>query len=156
VQPNALDVVQPSGLPVRQGLALSRRQLLKSLVAIPLAAAALSAPVFVGVASAEVVMAVIAVVGIVLALVRLFGNSAPGLGDLMALQLRLLLNISAQLENVQRGINVILTRLDDLERLVEAVPAKTVEEMSKSRILGVSTLYGEMMQACAAAKADRV
>jgi hypothetical protein len=126
---------------------LTRRSVLKSLAAIPLAAAAITLSPLAAVVTAEVVTVVVAVVGIVLALVRMFGKSGPGIADLLNVQVQLLLNITAQLENVQRGIELILTRLDDLERVIGKIPVRTVEAINKHRILGISRLYREKLDA---------
>jgi hypothetical protein len=139
--------------PVQRG-ALSRRSVLKSLAVIPLAAVAVTLSPLAGVVYAEVITVIVAVVGIVLALVKMFSKSGPGIADLLNLQVQLLLNITAQLENVQEGIELILTRIDDVERLIGDIPVRTVEAINKHRIVGISRLYNEKKDAFYAVKAQ--
>ena len=126
---------------------VSRRSLLHLLLAVPAAGLITVLPPLVGPAAAEVFTVIAAVVGIVVSVVKLLGSSGPSLGSLLHMQMQLMVKISAQLDVLQRTMNVILSRLDDIEHLIGQTPIRTVEAINKHKILGLSQLYDEKMKA---------
>jgi hypothetical protein len=136
----AIAVAAPRGF-------VSRRRLLQLLLAVPAAGLITALPPLVGPAAAEVFTIIAAVVGIVVSVVRLLGSSGPSIGSLLHMQMQLMAKISAQLDVLHRTMNLILTRLDDIEHLIGQTPVRTVEAINKHRILGLSQLYGEKMRA---------
>jgi len=126
---------------------MSRRSVLGLFLAVPAAGLITTLPALVGPAAAEVFTVVAAVVGIVVSVVKLLGSSGPSLGSLLHMQMQLMVKISAQLDLLHRTMNVILSRLDDIEHLIGEVPVRTVEAINKHKILGLSHLYDEKMKA---------
>lgn len=120
------------------------------------AAATVLALVYPGVASVEAVApaVVVAAISACLKVAEMLSPKGPSVQDLLRLQMQMLQVISLQLVEIQKGINLILDRLDELRVLVVALPSSTVMSFHKTQIYSLMQVYQEKMQAYAATTAN--
>ncbi|WP_454740285.1 hypothetical protein [Cupriavidus necator] len=60
--------------------------------------------------------------------------------------IRMLDNISRQLNVIQGGITLIAVRIEEVRELVEALPSEVVQELSKAQLRGYIVAYGELLR----------
>lgn len=90
-------------------------------------------------------MTALLVVNTAMGVMRLMSGPQGGAGDLMAIQMEMLKQISAQLSAIQKGVLEILDRLDRLEQLIGELPKQVVFELYRARISGLNARYKELM-----------
>lgn len=69
--------------------------------------------------------------------------------------IRMLDNISRQLNVIQSGITLIADRIEEVRQLVEALPSEVVQELSKAQLRGYILAYGELLRTRANYGKDR-
>lgn len=137
-----------SPVALRDKRALSRRDVLRMLVAAPMALG-LASTAGLATLSAEVVLIVVAIVALALQVYKMFSAQGPSINDFLRMQTEMLRIISLQLATIQKGIEEILARLDELEELVGAVPSRTVIEFHRTTIAAMRIVYNEKIGAYA-------
>ena len=71
----------------------------------------------------------------------------PSVVDLLNMQMELLNTIVSKLENIERGIKLILESVEEIKRLIGELPAQVVGELERRRIVGLTGTYIEIISA---------
>lgn len=77
---------------------------------------------------------------------KLFGPGGSSVARMQRIQMELLVNISKQVAVIQRGVDLILRRLGDIEMLIGQIPSQTVTEEYRQRGYGLASLFQEHMK----------
>lgn len=76
----------------------------------------------------------------------LFGGSDySSMSKLLNVQMKMLDNISAKMDIIQKELDEIYNNLENIEKLLQVTPAKTVQELYKSNLEGVFILAREKL-----------
>ena len=98
------------------------------------------------------VMVAIAIAQLAIRLFEMFATQGPNIGDLINLQTQMLMNLSAQMENMQQELAQIIAQLEDLKKLIEGVPVETVREQYRTKLQSQLGNFQEMIATYARVK----
>lgn len=101
------------------------------------------------------VMVAIAVAQLAISLFEMFASKGPSIGDLINLQWQMLMNLSAQMENMQQELAEIIAQLEDLKKLVEGVPVEAVRKQYQTKLRSQLGNFQEMMGTYARVKEEK-
>jgi hypothetical protein len=91
------------------------------------------------------VQGVFAAVNIATTVMQLFGPKGYSIGNLLTIQTEMLRTISAQLDVLQKGIEVIIGRLEEIQRLIGELPKETASQIYQTELKGLLGTYQEIM-----------
>jgi hypothetical protein len=121
-----------------------RRLFLGQLSRAFLGAAALGMSPFLPQANAIAPLVAVAIVQTAISVAGLFSHGGDGTESLLRLQVEMLKHIEGELSVIEKGIQEILSRLDELKEMVGELPKQVVIEENRIAIEGLSARYGEV------------
>jgi len=122
----------------------SRRKFLAQSSRALLGAAAFGMSPFIPQANAIAPLVAVAIVQTAISVASLFSHGGDGMESLLRLQVEMLKHIESELSIIEKGIQEILTRLDELKEIVGELPRQVVLEENRIAIEGLSARYAEV------------
>jgi hypothetical protein len=122
----------------------SRRLLLAQLSRTLLGAAAFGISPFVPRANAIAPLVAVAIVQTAMSVANLFSHGGDGVESLLRLQVEMLNHIESELSIIEKQIQEILTRLEEIKEIIGELPKQVVIEQNRAAIEGLSSRFGEV------------
>lgn len=122
----------------------TRRVFLTQLSRALLGAAAVEVSPFIPRAYAIAPLVAMAVVQTAISVAGLFSHGGDGMESLLRLQVEMLKHIESELSVIEKGIEEILNRLDELKEMIGALPKQVVIEQNRTAIEGLGSRFGEI------------
>jgi hypothetical protein len=122
----------------------SRRLFLSQFSRAILAAGAFGMSPFVPRANAIAPLVVVAIVQTAISVANLFSHGGDGIESLLRLQVEMLQQIQSELSIIEKQIQEILTRLEEIKEIIGELPKQVVIEQNRAAIEGLSSRFGEV------------